>query len=104
MLQRAALYMPAIASLNVLRVWTGFRPATPDNLPLIGPVPGDSTLWLAAGHEGLGITTALATAELLVTIMYGREPAIEPEPYLPARFSPASDAAPNKRIALQEKL
>jgi len=87
MLERASLYMPAIQSLNVLRVWTGFRAATPDKLPLIGPVPGDSTLWLATGHEGLGITTALATAELLAAAFSGANPPIAPEPYLPARFS-----------------
>jgi glycine/D-amino acid oxidase-like deaminating enzyme len=86
MLERASLYMPAINSLNVIRVWTGFRAATPDKLPLIGPAPGDSTLWLATGHEGLGITTALATAELLASAFTGVAPPIPPEPYLPARF------------------
>ena len=89
MLKRASLYMPAIGSLHVIRVWTGFRAATPDKLPLIGPVPGDSTLWLATGHEGLGITTSLATAELLATAFTGIAPPIPPEPYLPARFSVA---------------
>ncbi len=86
MLNRAALYLPSVASLSVLRVWTGFRAATPDKLPLIGPFPGDPTLWLATGHEGLGITTALATAELLAAEFAGSQPAIAPEPYLPARF------------------
>jgi glycine/D-amino acid oxidase-like deaminating enzyme len=86
MLQRATLYMPSIGALNVLRVWTGFRAATPDKLPLIGPAPGDPTLWLATGHEGLGITTALATAELLAAAFTGSAPAIAPEPYWPARF------------------
>ena len=91
MLQRAALYMPAIHSLNVIRVWTGFRAATPDKLPLIGPDPHDATVWLATGHEGLGITTALATAELLACAFTGKAPAIASEPYLPDRFD-----APNK--------
>lgn len=100
MLQRAALYMPAIGSLNVLRVWTGFRAATPDKLPLIGPVSGDKTLWLATGHEGLGITTALATAELLVADFTGAVPAISPAPYLPARFNQLLD----QDITLQETL
>jgi glycine/D-amino acid oxidase-like deaminating enzyme len=90
MLARAAIYMPAIAGLNLIRVWTGFRAATPDKLPLIGPVPGDSTLWLATGHEGLGITTALATAELLADAFTGKEPVIAPEPYLPMRFAQAA--------------
>lgn len=86
MLQRAQLYMPGIASLNAIRVWTGFRAATPDKLPLIGPVGHDSTLWLATGHEGLGITTALATSELLASAFAGEDPQISPEPYLPGRF------------------
>ena len=88
MLARAELYMPALSGLSAIRVWTGFRAATPDKLPLIGPVEGDGTLWLATGHEGLGITTALGTAELLVSAFTGHRPAIAPEPYLPARFAP----------------
>jgi glycine/D-amino acid oxidase-like deaminating enzyme len=90
MLQRAQLYMPGISELNVIRVWTGFRAATPDKLPLIGPVSGDETLWLATGHEGLGITTALGTAELLACALTGTESPISPEPYLPARFNTAN--------------
>ena len=100
MLQRAALYMPAIGALDVLRVWTGFRAATPDKLPLIGPVSSDPTLWLATGHEGLGITTALATAELLVAAFTGNAPAIPPAPYLPARFNRLHE----QEITLQEML
>ena len=65
MLQRAAVYMPTIGSLNAVRVWTGFRAATPDKLPLIGPSLHDETVWLATGHEGLGITTSLATGAML---------------------------------------
>lgn len=87
MLSRAAEYMPSIASLNAIRVWTGFRAATPDKLPLIGPSPADETIWLATGHEGLGITTSLATGELVAAALAGEKPAIPLEPYLPGRFS-----------------
>jgi len=85
MLQRAALYMPTLARLQIIRVWTGFRAATPDKLPMIGPWPGDDSIWLATGHEGLGITTALGTAELVAAGLTGKQPPIAPEPYLPAR-------------------
>jgi glycine/D-amino acid oxidase-like deaminating enzyme len=40
---------------------------------------------VAAGHEGLGITTALGSARLLVDQLLGRVPQIDPTPYLPAR-------------------
>lgn len=86
MVARACDYVPRLADLDALRVWTGFRAATPDNLPLIGPCPGRESLWLATGHEGLGITTSLATARLLVDQLLRRAPAIPVEPYLPARL------------------
>jgi D-hydroxyproline dehydrogenase subunit beta len=92
MLARATLYLPAAASLSLLRVWTGFRAATPDKLPLIGPFPADPTVWLATGHEGLGITTALATAELLAAGLTGAQSTIPHEPYLPARFTSATES------------
>jgi glycine/D-amino acid oxidase-like deaminating enzyme len=89
MLRRAAEYMPAIADLDVVRVWTGFRAATPDSLPLIGPSPRDARVLLATGHEGLGITASLGTARLLVDHVMGRKPPIPFEPYLPSRFPEA---------------
>jgi glycine/D-amino acid oxidase-like deaminating enzyme len=85
MLQRAQDYMPGLAKTSAIRVWTGFRAATPDKLPLIGPWPEDPTLYLASGHEGLGITTSLATARLLVDQILVRKPGIPAEPYLPSR-------------------
>ena len=85
MLARAVEFMPALARLPVLRVWTGFRPATADRLPLIGPFESDR-LWVAAGHEGLGITTALGTGKLLADLVAGREPAIDAAPFSPGRL------------------
>jgi len=83
MLQRAKEYMPALAHTSAIRVWTGFRAATADKLPLIGRWPEDSTVYLATGHEGLGITTSLATARLLMDHMMSRKSAIASEGYLP---------------------
>ena len=86
MLERAHEYMPGLANLTAIRVWTGFRAATPDKLPLIGPYPGDARRILATGHEGLGITTSLATGRLLVDQLIGRASAIPVEPYWPKRM------------------
>lgn len=88
MIDRAVDYMPDLARLTATRVWTGFRPATPDKLPLIGPMPGHEGLWIAAGHEGLGITTALGTAQILMETMLQKPSSIPVDPYLPGRNNP----------------
>lgn len=85
MLARAREYLPQLGRLSALRVWTGFRAATPDKLPLIGPCPGAEGVYLATGHEGLGITTSLGTAKLLADQILERGPTIPWEPYLPSR-------------------
>jgi D-hydroxyproline dehydrogenase subunit beta len=87
MLDRAVEYLPRLGMLSSLRAWTGFRAATPDKLPLIGPHTEHERLYLATGHEGLGITTSLATAKLLVAQIMNREAAIPVAPYLPARMA-----------------
>lgn len=85
MTSRAFEYMPRLRQLSAVRTWTGFRPATPDNLPYIGAIPGFKNVYAAAGHEGLGITTSLGTAELIADAILRRDPKISPEPYLPGR-------------------
>jgi glycine/D-amino acid oxidase-like deaminating enzyme len=86
MLKRAAHYMPGLARLNGIRAWTGFRAASPDGLPLVGQHPQRQGLWLAVGHEGLGVTTAPGTADLLVAQLFNETPPLAAQPYLPQRF------------------
>ncbi|HTU36111.1 MAG TPA: FAD-dependent oxidoreductase [Candidatus Acidoferrum sp.] len=85
MLERTFEYVPSLRSASSIRTWTGFRAATPDKLPLIGPWPEDPSLILATGHEGLGITTSLATGRLIADQLFQRKSAIPIEPYLPSR-------------------
>ncbi|HKF55714.1 MAG TPA: FAD-dependent oxidoreductase [Blastocatellia bacterium] len=87
MMLRACEYMPGLKDLSAIRVWTGFRPATADNLPFIGPWPGRDNLFIAAGHEGLGITTSLGTARILADQVLGRASKIPITPYLPSRLA-----------------
>lgn len=86
MLARAIDFLPGLRRMTAIRTWTGFRPATPDKLPLIGRWPGTPGLWIAAGHEGLGITTSLGTAALLADLILGRPPAIDAAPFDPSRI------------------
>lgn len=101
MLRQAAAFLPGLPAMNALRAWTGFRPASRDGLPLIGPAAhfaadraGAASVWLALGHEGLGVTTALGTARLIAAQMLGLPSPLDAAPYLPARFaaSTASEA------------
>lgn len=87
MLRRAAEYLPGLGQLSALRAWTGHRAATPDKLPLIGPSLVSDRLWLATGHEGLGITTSLGTGRLLADLLLGRSSEIPAAPYAPARLA-----------------
>ncbi|MES3020968.1 MAG: FAD-binding oxidoreductase [Pseudomonadota bacterium] len=86
-LQSAIALLPCLAEMRIIRAWTGMRPATPDGRPLIGPHPGRPGLWLAAGHEGLGVTTAFGTARLLAAQLTGGTSAIDHVPYTPSRFA-----------------
>jgi glycine/D-amino acid oxidase-like deaminating enzyme len=92
MLSRAMENLPTLGKLSALRTWTGFRAATPDKLPLIGPHVEHERLYLATGHEGLGITTSVGTAKLLVDQIMNRRPAIPLQPYLPSRMAPETIA------------
>ena len=88
MLARAHDFLPDLAQCNALRVWTGLRAASPDGLPLLGAHPQRPGLWLAVGHEGLGVTTAPASAQLLAALITGAAPPFDPTPYRAQRLLP----------------
>jgi D-amino-acid dehydrogenase len=66
--------------------WWGWRPMTPDGLPVIGPVPRRRGVWVAAGHGMLGVTLAAATGKLVSEMVLGQPPHIDPHPYRATRF------------------
>jgi D-hydroxyproline dehydrogenase subunit beta len=92
MLRRAIAFLPGLAGLTAIRAWTGLRPATPDRLPLIGQWGDSDGHWVAAGHEGLGITMALGTGRIISDLIAGRAPAIGAAPFSPARLALAGGA------------
>lgn len=75
-LARAARFVPALLDAPVVRTWAGLRPYTKDKLPFVGPVPEIPGLHLAAGHEGLGITLAPVTGELVAQAITGQAPSL----------------------------
>lgn len=85
--RRAISVFPFLGQARAIRAYGGFRPASPDHLPIIGPdavIPG---LYHATGHEGAGVGLAPATAELLGALIDGKDPPVDPAPFAPARFT-----------------
>lgn len=86
MLRRAMDFLPDLGQMNGIRSWTGFRSASPDGQPLIGEHPDQPGLWLAVGHEGLGVTTATGTAKLLAAQLLRTTSPLDLDAFLPQRF------------------
>lgn len=93
MLARARRFLPSLAELNIIRCWSGHRAASQDGNPLIGPHPQRPGVWLAIGHEGLGVTTALATAEIIAAQIRGAPLSIDTAPWQPGRLYPSEAIA-----------
>jgi D-hydroxyproline dehydrogenase subunit beta len=86
LLARGREFLPDLDQVPIERTWAGLRPAGPDAVPVIGPYPGRPNLLLAVAHEGIGITTALATGRLLSEIVAGKTPSIPVEPFRAERL------------------
>ena len=71
---------------SVEEEWCGWRPMTYDSRPIIGASPAMSNVWIAAGHNMLGVSMAPATAKLVAELIGGQSPHIDPRPYSPLRF------------------
>ena len=80
----AAGMMPILGTLAEQGQWAGLRPAAPDGIPLVGPVPGVAGLWLNTGHFRNGVHLAPASAELLAARIAGAATPLDPMPYDPA--------------------
>ncbi|WP_050502675.1 FAD-dependent oxidoreductase [Streptomyces monomycini] len=91
--RKATALFPVLGHVPVIRAYGGFRPYTPDHLPVIGPDPRLPGLWHATGHEGAGIGLAPATGELLAQLYAGEPPCLDPEPYRVARPGLAAEEA-----------
>ena len=77
----AAELLPALAGLEPVQHWAGLRPGSPDNIPVIDRHPDFDNVFVNTGHYRYGVTMAPASAELLVDLMEGNTPALDPAPY-----------------------
>jgi D-amino-acid dehydrogenase len=66
--------------------WRGARPTLPDSLPMIGPAPRHSGLWLAFGNQHIGFTTGPATGEAIAAMIGGASPSFDVSSFAPSRY------------------
>jgi D-amino-acid dehydrogenase len=67
--------------------WMGFRPSLPDSLPVIGQAPKHSNIFLALGHQHLGLTLGAITSKLIGQVMTGQKTDIDISPFTISRFN-----------------
>ena len=93
-LSNAVRLMPGIRSLNIIRTMSGLRPYSPDSKPLIGFVRDVPGLFLAAGHEGDGVSLAPATGKMAADlILQGKTDVPAAASFNPNRFPLTGEAA-----------
>ncbi|NLU77055.1 glycine oxidase ThiO [Micromonospora sp. HNM0581] len=107
LLRAAVDLLPEIAEYDLVETRAGLRPGTPDNAPILGPLPGHPGVLVAAGHHRHGIVLAPVTADLITDLVTGvgsPDPLLAP--FRPDRFvGPAgvgSATRPNFRLSTED--
>lgn len=86
MMQRAARFFPALKDVSVIRFFSGFRPYTPDGIPLLGEVGTLKGFYMAAGHEGDGIALSPITGKLIAEQIVCGKTSYNIDAFSPNRF------------------
>lgn len=84
--RRAIRFYPIMKEIPVIRSYAGVRPWTPDHLPVISAVPAVPGFYVAAGHEGDGISLAAVTGKVVSEMLTGRPTCIPSDPVRLDRF------------------
>jgi D-amino-acid dehydrogenase len=79
-------YLNGMTDLELIEIWRGLRPATPDSLPIIGRSPSLQNLILATGHGMLGMAHGPITGKLVSQLMAGESPTLDLTPFRVERF------------------
>lgn len=79
----AERWLPALVDREPVQGWADVRPGLKGSHPIMGPVPGMTGLFVAAGHFRNGIGLAPITGEILAALLAGLKPPIPIEPWLP---------------------
>ena len=67
-------------------IWKGARPTLPDSRPIIGRSPAHKNLWLAFGHQHIGLMSGPITGKLLAQQINDEQPDIDLTPFRAERW------------------
>ncbi|UTM56225.1 FAD-dependent oxidoreductase [Photobacterium sp. CCB-ST2H9] len=84
--QGAMKSIPQLRDMNIKRCWAGLRPGSPDELPILGPMPGIEGYMNACGHFRTGMLTSAITGKLLNELVRGEPTSVDITPFLYDRF------------------
>ncbi|QWI68190.1 FAD-binding oxidoreductase [Bacillus mycoides] len=84
---RAIRFYPKMADMMVIRSYAGLRPWTEDHLPIISRVEHIPNYFIAAGHEGDGISLAAVTGKVIEELLNDKETIIPIEQLRLSRFT-----------------
>lgn len=84
--KRGLRFFPKMKDFKMIRAYTGFRPYTEDHLPIVSAVEEIPGFYIAAGHEGDGISLATVTGKLIEELIQEKETIIPTEPLRYDRF------------------
>jgi glycine oxidase len=77
---------PSLADAAITETWSGLRPGTPDQLPILGPTDIEG-LFIATGHYRNGILLAVVTAKLIREWIVDGRASLPVEQFSPMRFA-----------------
>ena len=86
MMKRAIRFFPALENVDIIRFFSGFRPYTPDGLPMLGETAPLHGFYMAAGHEGDGIALSPITGKLIAELIAKGKPSYRIDEFSPNRF------------------
>jgi len=84
--RRASQYIVDTERLELLEIWRGLRPCTPDGLPLLGRSARYGNLIVAAGHAMVGMSLGPVTGKIVAQLATGASPVTDIRLLDPRRF------------------
>lgn len=98
--RRAVRFYPVMRDIPCIRTYAGVRPWTPDHLPVVSAVDSVPGYYVAAGHEGDGISLAAVTGKVMSEMLTGAPTIISTAPLRWDRFKTGGEDHPVQQPAI----